>query len=74
SRPVTTTAAGCAPISKSTLISTSTAADFGLKFKGLGADRVAEFYGVKFKTKFHAAEFRDLNLTERNHKAQNSTI
>nr|WP_315048273.1 hypothetical protein [uncultured Campylobacter sp.] len=48
------------------MISTSTAADFDLKFRGSGADRVAEFYGVKFKIKFHAAEFRDANSTEQN--------
>ncbi|WP_297917192.1 hypothetical protein [uncultured Campylobacter sp.] len=56
------------------MTSTSTAADFGLKFEGLGADRVAEFYGVKFKTEFHLAEFRDANSTEQNSKAQNSMI
>nr|WP_314380997.1 hypothetical protein [uncultured Campylobacter sp.] len=50
------------------MISTSTAADFGLKFKGSGADPVTEFYGVKFKTEFHAAEFRDANSTKQNFK------
>nr|WP_314218285.1 hypothetical protein [uncultured Campylobacter sp.] len=56
------------------MISTLTAADFGLKFEGSGATPVAEFYGVKFKTKFHAAEFRDTNSTEQNSETQNSTI
>ncbi|WP_297924534.1 hypothetical protein [uncultured Campylobacter sp.] len=34
------------------MISTSTAADFGLKFKGLGADRVAEFTTQNLRQNF----------------------
>ncbi|WP_298988294.1 hypothetical protein [uncultured Campylobacter sp.] len=56
------------------MTSTSTAADFDLKFKGSGTDPVAEFYGVKFKTEFHETEFSDANSAQQNSKAQNSTI
>nr|WP_315005185.1 hypothetical protein [uncultured Campylobacter sp.] len=34
------------------MISTSTATDFSLKFRGLGADRAVEFHNAKFKTNF----------------------
>ncbi|WP_298977149.1 hypothetical protein [uncultured Campylobacter sp.] len=56
------------------MISTSTAVDFGLKFKGLGADKAVEFHNAKFKAKFHTSEFRDANSTQQNFKTQNSTI
>ncbi|WP_297883383.1 hypothetical protein [uncultured Campylobacter sp.] len=56
------------------MISTSTAADFVLKFRGLSADRTVEFHNAKFKAKFHTSEFRDANSTEQNFKTKNSTI